>query len=170
MPTNKRISDKAYLEEFLQDTILKRDVRSVFQPIVSLRDGSILGYEALSRGPEGSELEYPEHMLAVAGQCGMIWDLEFVCRDKSLCAISKFKPKCKIFLNIDLCVIVDRRFRRGFTKEYLMKYHIPPQNIIFEITEKTRIQNISNFKKIIKSFQDRITSLQSMMRALGTPA
>lgn len=155
MPKNNWTSDNAYLKELLQDIMLKRDVRSVFQPIISLRDGSILGYEALSRGPKDSKLENPEHMFTVAGQCGMIWDLESICRGKSLCAISKLEPKCKIFLNIDPCVIADRRFRRGFTKEYLMKYHIPPQNIIFEITEKNPIQNIGAFKKIIESFRDQ---------------
>jgi EAL domain-containing protein (putative c-di-GMP-specific phosphodiesterase class I) len=137
---NNWISDKA---------CLKKNVRSIFQPNISLRDGSVLGYEALSRGPEGSELKNPEHMFAVARQCGMIWNSECVCRDKSLCAISKLEPKCKIFLNIDPCVIADRRFRRGFTKKYLIKYHIPQQDIIFEITEKNPIQNIGNFEKII---------------------
>ena len=156
MVSNKNwTSDKTYLKELLQDIILKRNVRSVFQPIVSLRDGSILGYEALSRGPEGSKLENPEHLFAAARQCGMIWDLEFICRDKSLCVISKLEPKCKVFLNIDPSVISDRRFQRDSTKEYLMKYHISPQDIIFEITEKNPVQNIGNFKKIIKSFQNQ---------------
>ena len=36
-----------------------------------------------------------------------------------------------------------------------MKHHIPPQNIIFEITEKNPIQNIGDFKKTIESFQDK---------------
>ena len=68
MSKNIWTSDKEYLKELLQDIIRKRDVRLVFQPIVSLRDGSVLGYEALSRGPVGSELENPEHMFAVAGR------------------------------------------------------------------------------------------------------
>jgi EAL domain-containing protein (putative c-di-GMP-specific phosphodiesterase class I) len=35
------------------DDILKRaDIRIVFQPIISLRDGEVLGYEALSPRPQ----------------------------------------------------------------------------------------------------------------------
>lgn len=33
----------------LDDIIRERRIRSVFQPIVSLRDGNIFGFEALSR-------------------------------------------------------------------------------------------------------------------------
>jgi len=49
---------KSSIEEFLS-VLTRRDIRTVFQPIISLRDGSIFGYEALSRGPVGTEMENP---------------------------------------------------------------------------------------------------------------
>ena len=39
------------LLEELQNIIEHKRIEAVFQPIVSLTDGSVLGYEALSRGP-----------------------------------------------------------------------------------------------------------------------
>lgn len=47
------------------DEILEYEkIGTVFQPIVSLENGSILGYEVLSRGPEG--LESPDALFSMA--------------------------------------------------------------------------------------------------------
>src|SRR4051794_9378117 len=38
-------------------------LRSVFQPLVRLRDGALVGYELLARGPAGHRLEAPLDLL-----------------------------------------------------------------------------------------------------------
>ena len=43
-----------------------RLITTVFQPIISLRDGSVLGYEALSRGPKQTKFECPKQLLDAA--------------------------------------------------------------------------------------------------------
>lgn len=50
----------------LKEIIDKKNVRTVFQPIISMKTGEILGYEALSRGPKGSPLESPLELFAAA--------------------------------------------------------------------------------------------------------
>ena len=47
-------ADSAAEARLLEDVLRSKAVRTVLQPIVSLRDGSVFGYEALSRGPAGS--------------------------------------------------------------------------------------------------------------------
>ncbi|MGY2437348.1 hypothetical protein ACW4FQ_29850, partial [Escherichia coli] len=42
------------------------DLSSLFQPIVSLSEQRILGYEALTRGPSNSPLHSPLTLFAVA--------------------------------------------------------------------------------------------------------
>ncbi|MEA5039304.1 MAG: bifunctional diguanylate cyclase/phosphodiesterase [Clostridiaceae bacterium] len=143
------------METLLREILHNRDIKSVFQPIISLRDGSILGFEALSRGPVGSPLESPALLFSIAEQYGCLWDLELLCRTKALSELQKFEPDCKIFLNVNPSIIEDRKFQQGFTKGYLKQYKIDPQHIIFEITERSAIRNISDFKKIIKSYRDQ---------------
>ena len=41
-------------------------IRMLYQPLVDLESGEVLGYEALARGTEGSPLEHPEALLAAA--------------------------------------------------------------------------------------------------------
>ena len=52
------------------------DLSSLFQPIVSLSEQRILGYEALTRGPSNSPLHSPINLFAVARQAGRLTDLE----------------------------------------------------------------------------------------------
>jgi EAL domain-containing protein (putative c-di-GMP-specific phosphodiesterase class I) len=40
----------------VRSVVAEGRVKSVYQPIVDLADGSVVGYEALARGPEGTPL------------------------------------------------------------------------------------------------------------------
>jgi EAL domain-containing protein (putative c-di-GMP-specific phosphodiesterase class I) len=55
-------------------------VQPVYQPIVDLRTGDVLGYEALARGPAGSPLESPDALFALAREQGTEADLDFECQ------------------------------------------------------------------------------------------
>ncbi len=55
-------------------------VRSVYQPIVDLRSGSVVGYEALARGPEGGPFERPDLLFAAAHEQGLTAELDWACR------------------------------------------------------------------------------------------
>ena len=50
----------------LKTVIGSRQLRPAFQPVRRLSDGGIMGYEALIRGPQGSTLEPPTVLFAVA--------------------------------------------------------------------------------------------------------
>ncbi|MEK6296710.1 MAG: diguanylate cyclase, partial [Paraburkholderia tropica] len=54
----------------IEALIAQRQLRAVFQPIVDLDDGAILGYEGLVRGPAGSPLESPAALFAEANRAG----------------------------------------------------------------------------------------------------
>ena len=64
----------------IHDVIDRRAVTSVFQPLVELATGQVLGYEALSRGPAGSPWESPVDLFAAARAAGRDSELDWVCR------------------------------------------------------------------------------------------
>ena len=55
-------------------------IRSVYQPVVDLETGAVLGYEALARGPEGTPFESPTELLRAARADGLIVELDWACR------------------------------------------------------------------------------------------
>jgi len=147
------------LEELLLDTIIEnKSIKTVYQPIVSLRDGSILGYEALSRLTIDSQIKNTNDLFILAESSNRLWDLELVCRTIALetgyQSIAHPSDK-KMFLNVNPSVMQDQKFQEGFTKEFIKKLNIPATNIIFEITERNVINDIEGFKNVIQHYRDQ---------------
>ena len=143
------------LRKNLDEILEFSKIKTVFQPIMSLRDGRVLGYEALSRGPIGTPLQNPDAMFTVAKECGKLWELEQLCRSKALETVFETKGNIKLFLNVNPYVIHDEKFKRGFTIEYLQRFNIDPDSIIFEITEHSAVDDINAFKRTIDHYKEQ---------------
>ncbi|AOT69651.1 EAL domain-containing protein [Geosporobacter ferrireducens] len=133
--------------------ILKnKSIRTVYQPIVALDNGNILGYEALSRGPHNSALESPAQLFDAAEEFDRLWEVELLCRTKALENARKLPEKKLLFINVNPEIIKDRKFKKGSTKEYISKFGINPSSIIFEITEKTAVNDYKSFRNTIDNY------------------
>ena len=55
-----------------------RGVGVVFQPIVELSSGDVVGYEALARTPDGSSIAAPEALFAESYRRGRVGELDWV--------------------------------------------------------------------------------------------
>ena len=139
-------------KQFFQ-ILREQKLHSVYQPIVSLSDGSILGYEALSRIDLPDCCFNVEELFQIAEQEGKLWELEAVCRGKSLQNALMKPDTTKLFLNVDPKIIHDSQFRAGMTCEFLQKYHLKPEDIIFEITERSSIRDPLTFQETIEHYR-----------------
>jgi len=128
------------------------EIRTVFQPIVSLRTGQVVGYEALSRGPQNSPLENPSTLFSLADRLEKTWELEYLCRLRAIERFAAASEEKLLFININPKIIEDSRFSKGFTKEKLTLHGIEPSRVIFEITEKNSITNYQEFCRILHHY------------------
>jgi EAL domain-containing protein (putative c-di-GMP-specific phosphodiesterase class I) len=76
----------------IHHVIDKRAIRTVFQPLVDITAGGVLGYEALSRGPAGSFYEAPDDLFAAAREVGREAELDWVCRAQAFRTILAASP------------------------------------------------------------------------------
>ncbi len=76
------------------------EVVAAFQPIVDLRDGSVIGYEALARPRDGSS---PEALFAAARARGRLIEVDRACRTAALAAAAAagLRDPFSLFLNAD---------------------------------------------------------------------
>lgn len=85
------------------DLLDRRDVRVVFQPVLDLCSGEIVGLEALARGPETSAFESPLALFAAARQTGRVAELDWVCRAAAFQAFQEadLPPAMSLFVNVE---------------------------------------------------------------------
>ncbi len=145
--------DKQKLKKQFFKIIENKEISTVFQPIISLRDGSVLGYEALSRGPRGTELENPETLLELAKKYEELWELEYLMRYKAMELATHISLSGKLFINVNPNIIHDKRFEKGFTKDFLKQFSLSNERIVFEITEREVISSLSDFIKVVNHYK-----------------
>lgn len=145
------------LKADFMDVLNSRRIKPVFQPIVCLQTGEIIGYEALSRIIEPKEIGCSEELFQLAGVYGKIWELEQLCRGKILEKYHSFHrtDNKKLFLNVNPRVIHDKEFRAGFTSGYLKQYGLNLENIVFEVTERNAVDDMKSFKDTIRHYKSQ---------------
>lgn len=147
----KIFDERACLEAILTE----RNVQTVFQPIISLKNGEIYGYEALCRGPAETPFVNPEALFEFATERKRLWELELLCRTTALERYASLQLEGKLFLNVNPNIMSDNRFREGFTKDYLSQFSIDPDAIVFEITENEAIRNIDHFQQTVDHYKNQ---------------
>ncbi len=120
----------------LKDIIEKRNISTVFQPILDVKEKKILGYEALTRGPVNSELHSPDKLFSFATEYGLLSELEILCRDNAIRQFSTLKLQGMLFLNISPLVLLDKNHPRGETIKFVEKAGLNCQQIVIELSEK----------------------------------
>jgi len=138
----------------LQKIIIERHIYSVFQPIVNLEDLEIIGYEALSRGPQDTEFASPLLLFTFASECGLSFELDRLCRKKAFESIKNLKTDKKIFVNTLTMTIHDPEFRGAYLQELLEDLKIKPENVVFEVSEKMAIDNYEMFRSAMRDYTD----------------
>ena len=136
-------------------------IQTVFQPIVSLTEGSTIGFEILNR-PQ-STLLFPttENFYDYVGKSSEVSMVERFLRNLSF---ERFAQQVKnsqdhknqlVFLNIQPQVLADPSYQSGITLELLARHNLSPFQIVLELTEKEAIVNHDQFERAIEHYRQQ---------------
>jgi EAL domain-containing protein (putative c-di-GMP-specific phosphodiesterase class I)/GGDEF domain-containing protein len=140
-----------YRRSTLQEVLLEDKLATVFQPVVDLRDNSILGHEALSRGPAGT-LHAPLRLFELAKESDLAFELDRKCRRRALIAARALPPGQKLFINVLPSALYDPEFQGESLVSQLDQLGLSPDRIVLEITEKYAIENYGVFAEALAEF------------------
>lgn len=129
-----------------------------FQPIYSARDGSVFGYEALTRTIGANPFERIDEIFRHAILTDTICTLDYHCRENALRTAAQLGAKEKdFFLFINVCpeVLMAPEHYPGLTDLFSDKWGIPKERIVLEITEESSINNYKLFRDSVHYYKNR---------------
>jgi EAL domain-containing protein (putative c-di-GMP-specific phosphodiesterase class I)/DNA-binding response OmpR family regulator len=134
------------MREQLIRAVREHAIRTIFQPILDLRTKQIIGYEALSRGPAGSDIESPEVIFELARDFDLVWDLESLCISNVEPFLGELSSRGYLFFNLESLFIQQLQQRGTEVFEKFFKYH---QNVVIEVTERSAIRDYPTFRRTL---------------------
>jgi diguanylate cyclase len=144
-------------------------VRVVYQPIVRLSDRSVVAIEALARWSHPTRGTIaPKRLVAAAEYGGMLFTLEalildMACRDVRQVR-SRGRSDLAVHVNVSSATLGDPRLP-GTINASLARYGLPGSALVLEITETSRVDDISSVVRVVTAV--RQVGVQLALDGLG---
>lgn len=124
---------------------LLNQLQFVHQPVIDLKTGATVGYEAFVRGPQNSPVESPEHLAQAFRSRGLLEQLERRCREAAVREGQDFRAGEKLFLNVDLAV-ADRH-------PVVLPAGLLPHDVVLEVSAERRADWRRERVSVLKAWQ-----------------
>ncbi|HKC12637.1 MAG TPA: EAL domain-containing protein [Vicinamibacteria bacterium] len=148
----RRLRDRDQRERLLE-IIYNRHIWTAFQSIVDMESRQAMGWEGLSRGPRGTDLELPMALFGRAARHGLTEELERSCRRQAFVDWEIFGAPGRLFVNTVPATIRDNSFLGRGVLDYLGP-RLSPRFVTLEITERQVIENLNLYREAMHSFMD----------------
>lgn len=110
-------------------------LHTLFQPILDGATREPVGFEALSRGPQGHELHSPLDLIAAAARTGLSTELDRACITSALDTYRQLRLKGRLFLNVLPQTLLDWQGFADWLSDRLAAVHVDPHDVVIEVTE-----------------------------------
>ncbi|PJB42937.1 MAG: diguanylate phosphodiesterase [Comamonadaceae bacterium CG_4_9_14_3_um_filter_60_33] len=139
----------------IHELINQRQLRAVFQPVGRLDDGRVHAHEALIRGPQGSALESPAALFALAQSQDMVFELERACLETVLQRWGRQRERGRLFVNLSPGALIRLMDECGpdFISRQLRQWGLLARQLVVEITEQgiqPELQTLANAVKALR--------------------
>ena len=119
----------------VRDALRDGELVPWFQPIVTLSDSAVVGYEALVRWvrPDGSVVE-PAAFLPVAERTSLITEIDLTILERSMAALGRLAAPLFVAVNVSAATLAQPDYADRVL-ELLAAYKVTPSRLHLEITE-----------------------------------
>jgi diguanylate cyclase (GGDEF)-like protein len=137
----------------VRETVRARNLTPVYQPIVDLRDGSILGYEGLIRPGASTPFTNPGQHFSAAAAAGRTVELDLACFEVVAAGAVSIDPTQVITINLSPQTLEMEDFSASWLLEILARYQINPGRVIVELTEREAVTDLDRLRRSVASLQ-----------------
>ena len=117
-------------------------ISPVYQPIVDVRSGVVVGFEGLSRPALGTSFSDAASLFSLAEATGRTADLDWVCIRSIVKGAASLRPDQTLSLNLSPKTVEAAEFQPQPLLGLIARAGIAPQRIVLEITERQGVDNL----------------------------
>ena len=137
----------------VRDIVRARNLTPVYQPIVDLRDGSVLGFEGLIRPGASSPFKNPGQLFSAAATAGRTVELDLACFEVVAAGSVSIDPEKVLTINLSPQTLEMEDFTASWLLEILARYQVNPGRVIVELTEREAITDLDRLRRSVASLQ-----------------
>ena len=135
-------------------TILaRRELTSVYQPILDLRGKSLVGYEALARPVAGRASDSVEELFAAANRLGFSRDLDWLARRAAVHGAHDIPGGCLLFINVGLWALLDPLHDVDQMMLLLRWAGRAPGQVVLEMSEREVISDLDRLTEVLAQYR-----------------
>jgi len=118
----------------------------VYQPIVNLRTGAVIGFEGLVRPDPDSPITDSEQLFRAAAATGRTVELDLASFETVCKGAKAIGPDHVISINLSAKTLEVKDFDSGWLLNTLQRFGISPARVILELTERDPIIDVPRLK------------------------
>ncbi|MDH4161225.1 MAG: bifunctional diguanylate cyclase/phosphodiesterase [Nitrospirota bacterium] len=131
----------------------RKKIVPYFQPIVSVDDKSVLAYEVLTRIIVDDKIIPAADFIEAAENMGAIGKIDYQLIERAFTIVKERNYPGTLFLNLSPKALVIADFIPTL-KALFRDYDIPPASMVFEITERDTVKNVSLIEDFVRKLKD----------------
>jgi diguanylate cyclase (GGDEF)-like protein len=137
----------------VREVVAGKLLSPVFQPIVDLQSGRIIGFEGLIRPDPRGPLPDTSHLFAAASASGRTVELDLACIEVLLAGARAIGPDRLLTLNLSPRTLEVRDFDAAWLLDGLLRNGIAPSRVIIELTERDAVGDLRRLQRTINHLQ-----------------
>jgi diguanylate cyclase (GGDEF)-like protein len=126
----------------------------VYQPIVDLSDGRVIGYEGLVRVPKESTFAHTGALFDAAEVAGRVHDLDRAALDVVLRDARSLDESVTLSVNVSPRTLESPEFSAAAFLSILRRHGMAPARIVLELTERESIRDTERLGEVLMGVQD----------------
>jgi diguanylate cyclase (GGDEF)-like protein len=130
----------------IAEVVARGQLRPVYQPIVDLASGRVLGVEGLIRPVAPAPFPDPGALFSAAASSGHTVSLDLTCFETIVRGARLLEPDQFLSVNLSPITVEAPEFGAPVLQSILARLHFPPSRIVLELTEREEIRDVDKVR------------------------
>lgn len=138
----------------LLETLLNKQMRVQFQPIIHFATGAVYGYESLIRMPQTGNLKRAGMYFHAANQARLVSWLDVACQELCFETAAKAGVRDHLFINMDAEGLAHLHLAEQSLAARAAEFNIAPSRVVLEITERQAVEDFPRLTQYIEQLRE----------------